>query len=255
MKVSIITPSFNSAAFIADAIRSVQNQTLDDWEMLIVDDGSKDDTVAIVKSFVAEDSRIKLLSMGVNGGAAAARNKAIEVARGRYIAFLDSDDIWLPTKLEEQLNFIQGNGYPFVYCDYQIVSETGALISRFESPRSVNYSDLLKTCSIGCLTVIYDTNYFGKQYMPLINKRQDYALWLQLLKKIDYGYGLKKELAGYRIHENSISSNKLHAAFYQWRVYRQVERLGVFKSIYYFGWYVIFGLINQLTRHLGKRTM
>ena len=250
MQVSIITPCYNGERFVAEAIRSVQAQTYASWEMIIVDDCSEDESVAVVEAFILSDERIRLLSLATNGGPARARNRAIEEARGRYIAFLDCDDLWLPTKLEEQVSFMQRHGHPFVFCGYQIVSETGVVTSRVRPPRRLDYRALLKTCPIGCLTVVYDTGYFGKQYMPEIQKRQDFALWLKLLQITDFAYGLPRDLASYRVHKGSISSNKLSAAGFQWRVYRQVESLGLVRSIYYFCWYAILGAFKYLVRRL-----
>ena len=250
MQVSIITPCYNGERFVAEAIRSVQAQTYTFWEMIVVDDCSEDKSVAVVESFISSDDRIKLVSLATNRGPAKARNRGIEEAEGRYIAFLDCDDLWHPTKLESQISFMQRRGHVFVFSGYQIVSEKGVVTSRVRPPKRLDYRALLKTCPIGCLTVVYDTNYFGKQYMPEIRKRQDFALWLKLLQITEFAYGLPEDLASYRIHKGSISSNKLSAARFQWRVYRQIESLGLVRSIYYFCWYAVLGAYKHMVRHL-----
>ena len=207
--VSIITPSYNSALLIVPTIKSVISQSVGNWEMIIVDDCSSDNSVEVIQSFVERDPRIKLIQLSENSGAAVARNTAIEAAQGRYIAFLDSDDAWLPNKLEKQIAFMQENNYPFTYAAYDKVNESDEVFGHVGVPSKVAYSDLLKSCSIGCLTAIYDTEYFGKVYMPLIRKRQDLGLWLKLLKKTKYAYGLNETLGLYKVRSDSISANKL----------------------------------------------
>jgi glycosyltransferase involved in cell wall biosynthesis len=255
IKVSIITPSHNCSAFISETIQSVLNQSFSDWEMIIVDDCSTDNSVEVIQSFVELDSRIKLIQLSENSGAAVARNRAIEAAQGRYIAFLDSDDLWLPYKLEKQLAFMQSNDYPFSYAAYDKIDENGQVFGHIGVPEKVCYSDLLKMCSIGCLTAMYDTAYFGKVYMPLIRKRQDLGLWLRLLKRTDYAYGLNETLAQYRVRTDSISANKANAAKFTWRLYRDVEGLNLFKASYYFSHYAVRGLLRTkapgLARFLG----
>ena len=250
---SIITPSHNSTQFISATIQSVLNQSISDWELIIVDDCSSDNSVEVVQSFVERDSRIKLIQLSENSGAAVARNRAIEAAQGRYIAFLDSDDLWLPGKLEKQLAFMQANNYPFTYAAYDKIDENGQVFGHIGVPDRVCYSDLLKTCSIGCLTAIYDTEYFGKVTMPLIRKRQDLGLWLKLLKKTEYAYGLNETLAQYRVRTDSISANKANAAKFTWRLYREVEGLNLLKASYYFSHYAVRGLLRTKAPGLARR--
>lgn len=253
--VSIITPVYNSESYICETINSVINQTYPCWELILVDDCSVDSSINVIKPFIERDSRIKLINLSQNSGAAVARNKGIEFANGRYIAFLDSDDLWLPHKLELQLPFMQDNGYPFTFSAYDKINEKGKVFGHIGVPDKVCYSDLLKMCSIGCLTAIYDTEYFGKVYMPLIRKRQDLGLWLKLLKQTDYAYGLNKALGQYRVRTDSISANKPNAAKYTWRLYREVEGLNLFNAIYYFTYYSVRGLLRTklpgLARLLG----
>lgn len=246
--ISIIVPSYNSSKFIAQTIDSVLAQTYQNWEMIIVDDKSPDNSNNIIKEFYQKDNRIKLIQLEKNSGPAIARNIGIKEAKGRYIAFLDSDDLWLPHKLETQVNFMKEKNIPFTYSSYKLIDEENNNLGEFIVPERVTYSLILKTNPIGCLTAIYDTEFFRKVYMPNILKRQDYGLWLKLLKQILFTYGIKEPLAIYRIRKNSISSNKLKAAKYQWKVYREVEKLPLLKSIYYFINYAYYGIKKYKTR-------
>ena len=241
--VSVITPLYNAEKYIERCILSVLNQTFIDWEMLIVNDCSTDNSLDVVKLYSQADSRIKLINMPKNSGVAAARNAGINAAKGRFIAFLDSDDIWLPSKLSNQVRFMLDNGYYFTYTSYQVMDDEDRIINTWHIKPKVDYRDLLKTCSIGCLTVMYDTSYFGKCYMPL-RRREDLGLWLDLLKEVDYAYGIDQVLAQYRISTNSMSTKKGLAAKHQWKLYREYEALGLFRSIYYFIHYSINGFMK-----------
>ena len=239
--VSIITPSYNSKQFIPETIQSVLNQTFKNWEMIIVDDMSTDNSNSIIEECIKNDFRIKLIKLKENSGPAIARNRAIEESNGRYMAFLDADDIWEPFKLEKQIQFMQQNNLALSYASYYLIDERGAQLGTFITKPRVNYFNLLKTNSIGCLTAIYDTDKLGKVYMPNIIKRQDYGLWLKLLKKTDYAMGILEPLASYRIMRNSVSSNKFIASQYVWKLFREVEKLNIFQSIYYFCFYTYYG--------------
>ncbi|MFW5980984.1 MAG: glycosyltransferase family 2 protein [bacterium] len=232
--VSIITPLYNSEKYIAETIESVLAQTYQSWEMIVVDDCSSDCGPQIVEEYAEKDKRIRLIRLEKNSGAAVARNRAIEEAEGRYLAFLDSDDLWKIDKLEKQLEFMTENNYAFTYTDYQQISEEGKPLDKvIKSPSKLGYKKALYTNYVGCLTAIYDTEELGKVYMPLIRKRQDYAYWLKILKSVDYGYSLKENLAYYRIRSNSVSSNKINLLKYQWKMYREIEGLSVFRTSYY----------------------
>lgn len=231
--VSIITPVYNAEKYIEANIASVQAQTYGHWEHILVDDCSSDNSKALIQSFQENDARIKYHRLETNSGAGIARNTAIELAEGSYIAFLDSDDQWYPEKLKKQLNFMQKNAYHFTFSDYDVVDEEGKKLSKVVKCKSVvSYNSALYKNPIGCLTVMYNVDFFGKQYMPSIRKRQDYALWLSLLKKTD-GYGLNEVLASYRTGNASISANKLDLLKYEWKIYREVERLSWVKSSFY----------------------
>lgn len=253
MKVSIITPSYNSSKFIKHTIGSILNQAFLDWELIIVDDCSTDNSCEVIQKFVELDRRIKLIKLEKNSGAAVARNTGIENATGRFIAFLDSDDTWHPEKLEKQVSFMLKNDYAFTYTQYHKVSENGDKVGELYFPSKTNYHNLLKTCVIGCLTAMYDTHKIGKVYFPLIRKRQDFALWLKILKKIDFAYGLDEDLAGYTVRSDSISANKFKAAQYNWYLYRHIEKLSLIKTLYYFSHYMIKGIIRTKFPQLAQK--
>jgi len=230
--VSIITANHNSEKFISDTIKSVQAQSFKDWEMIIIDDNSSDDGVKIIQRFCEEDERIKLLKNENNLGPAKTRNKGLDIAQGRYICFLDSDDLWYEPFLQTSVDYLIEHNVGFVFSSYDRKNEDMSEDKgTFYVPEQVSYDDLLKTCPISCLTAMYDTKFTGKVFMPDILKRQDFGLWLSILKKIPLAYGLKTPMAIYRIRESSVSRNKFHAAKYQWIIYRDVEKLTLFKSI------------------------
>ena len=242
--VSIIMPNYNSANYIVNTVNSVLLQTYSNWELIIVDDCSTDNSLEIINQF--NDARIKVYKTDVNSGAATARNIAIEKAQGDWIAFLDSDDIWISDKLEKQLKFMVENDYSFTYTSYLVVDSSLQEINRFEPKKdSCSYKDILKHNSIGCLTVIYNAKKIGKFYMPVeAVKREDLACWLSILKNGETGYCLREDLAKYVIHEKSVSSNKLKMIKYQWNVYRKVEKLNWFKSVYYLVCWAINGVLK-----------
>jgi teichuronic acid biosynthesis glycosyltransferase TuaG len=250
--VSIITPIYNSSLYMGRTIESVLNQTFDKWELILIDDCSVDESCDIAQKFASNDPRIKLLKLEKNSGAAAARNAGISQASGRYIAFLDSDDMWVDNKLERQIKFMEVNQISFCYTAYYRESDDGRSLGCLSIPAKVKYSDLLKVCSIGCLTAIYDTANLGKIYMPEIRKRQDLGLWLRILKVEDYAYGINEPLAIYRVRKDSISANKKVAAMFTWRLYRDVEKLKLLPAIYYFLHYAVNGLIRSKFPALGK---
>ncbi len=242
--VSIITPSYNCAAMITETLLSVQFQTFTNWEHIIIDDASDDNSQAILDAHCQLEPRARWIGLSQNQGAAVARNAGIEAARGRYIAFLDSDDLWHPEKLRKQLAFMTKDYIEFSFCSYDKINEQGDIIGEVIAPTQQRYSDLLKNNTIGCLTVMYDTTKLGKTAMPLIRKRQDLGFSLRLLKKTEYAYGMDEKLAQYRIRGNSISFNKASAAKFTWQLYREVEKLPLPKAIYYFTCYAVNGVIK-----------
>lgn len=232
--VSIITPSFNSEKFISETIKSVQNQTYKNWEMIIVDDGSCDNTIEIVEKIAKEDFRIVFFALNENGGPAKARNIGIDKAKGKYMTFLDADDIWFPDLIEKSIKTIFETNIHFVFSSYKRSNEKLEFVySDFIVPEKVTYTDILKTNSISCLTAFIDIEVLGKKRMPEIFKRQDMGLWLKYLKKIPFAYGIQEPQAIYRIRKNSLSRNKSKLLKYQWQFYREVENLNFFQSIYY----------------------
>ena len=219
--VSIITPSFNSEKFIKETIQSVQNQTYQNWEMIIMDDASTDKTVAIAKQFADKDQRIKIYKLEKNSGTGIARNTALEKTSGQYISFLDADDLWKPEKLNKQINFLINNNLPFTFSFYDCIDEQGKSLSkRVEAPLNLSYRQLFFCNYIGNLTGIYDVNYFGKIRISSIRKRQDWMLWLTILKKIKVAQVVPESLAYYRIRENSISASKFDLLKHNFAVYR-----------------------------------
>jgi teichuronic acid biosynthesis glycosyltransferase TuaG len=219
--VSIITPSFNSEKFISETIQSVQNQTYKNWEMVIVDDCSSDETVAIVTKMALQDNRIKFFQSEKNLGTGIARNMALAKTKGRYISFLDADDLWKPQKLEKQMNFLETNNVPFTFSFYDCIDEEGKpLNKKVEAPRNISYRQLFFCNYVGNLTGIYDVNYFGKIAISSIRKRQDWMHWLTILKKIKTAQPVPESLAFYRIRENSLSASKLDLLKHNFAVYR-----------------------------------
>ena len=238
-KVSIITPSYNSSQFISETIQSVCSQTFSDWELIIVDDCSKDSSIELIKRFIDIDARIKLILNNCNEGAAVSRNQAIAYATGKYIAFLDSDDLWEPSKLEKQIAFMEENNAVLTYASYALIDEQSNSLEQVITPNEkLSYSDLLKANQIGCLTAIYNQEVLGKHFMPLIRKRQDYGLWLSILKVTPFAYKVPGVLAKYRVRENSISSGKLGLLKYNFQLFHKHEKLSLIRSLYYLGWNV-----------------
>ncbi len=235
MLVSIIMPAYNCGRFIEESIQSVLAQTATDWELLIVDDNSADHTEAILKPYLAQYPNIRYTRFPENRGAAAARNEAIRQACGRYIAFLDSDDLWTPDKLEKQIAFMQAQGATFCATGYAKMDEKGrSLHKAMFPPAEMDYRTCLRLSDpIGNLTVMYDQSVWGKFQVPDIKKRNDYALWLRMLRTIPCCVGFPEVLATYRVRESSISSRKLRLAKYHWQLYYEIEQLGLVKSIWY----------------------
>lgn len=238
--VSVIMPSFNSADTIIDSIESVLAQSYPHWELLISDDCSTDQTFELIRVYAERDSRIKIEKLTKNGGAGKARNSAIARAKGRYIAFLDADDIWYARKLEKQLAFMQHEGIALCYSAYDRFDSKDERDS-FYPPESTSYNELLKSNVIGCLTAVYDREHCGTRYMPAIRKRQDMALWLNILKDGHQAKAVMEPLANYRL-DGGISHNKLRVLSYQWQLYRDVEKLSFLKALTVFIHYVIRGL-------------
>lgn len=237
--VSIITPSYNCEKFIRSTIESILAQTYHNWELIITDDCSDDNSIDIIKSYCIQDKRIKLYQLKKNSGAGIARNYSIKNAKGRFIAFCDSDDIWYPDKLERQLNFMAENNYNLTYSSYDTCNEIGKLNGYVECQSKITFANIIQNNGIGCLTAIYDTSKIGKHFMPTIRKRQDWCLWIEIIRQTGPAYGLKEPLALYRIREGSISSNKINMLKYNYDVYHTVLGYNPFISILLLGGYFL----------------
>ncbi len=236
--VSIITPTYNCGRFIARTIDSVLAQTYQNWEMIIVDDCSGDDTRQIVEAYIKDDSRIQYHLLEENSGAAVARTTAMKLAKGSYMAFLDSDDIWTPDKLARQIQWMTEMGYAFSCTAYEQIDEEDHALNRvIKTVKKTDYNRLLLDCPVGNSSVIYDVEQMGKFEVPDIRKRNDDALWLRMLKKEKYIWGMPDVLMKYRIRQNSISSNKLAVIKYHWILYREIEHLSVFRSAFHICWW------------------
>jgi teichuronic acid biosynthesis glycosyltransferase TuaG len=231
--VSIITPSFNSDKFISETIQSVQNQTHQNWEMIIVDDCSTDRTASIIEQFVKNDNRIRFFQLKKNSGAGIARELALTKAKGDYISFLDADDLWKPLKLEKQLQFLKDNKSPFTFSFYDCIDEVGnSLNKRVEAPRNLSYLQLFFCNYVGNLTGIYEVDYFGKIAISSTRKRQDWMVWLTILKKIKKAKPVPESLAFYRIRDNSLSASKFDLLKHNFAVYRTFHGFNYVSSMF-----------------------
>lgn len=253
--VSIITPAYNAEKYILDTINSVKSQEYKNWEMIIVDDASTDRTTQLVSSEIEKDNRIRLIKLEKNKGVANARNVAITNSNGRFISFLDSDDLWDKNKLELQIVFMLENDIGFSYTNYSIFDDrNNKVIGKMKSPRELTFSRLLLNNPIGCLTVMIDRNKVEKIQFPRI-KHEDYATWLSLIKLLGEGKGLDKTLASYRVVSNSVSSNKVRTLSWTWKIYRKHLSMGylhaslriciftiatIFKYVIHFRFYLLF---------------
>ena len=245
--VSVIMPSYNSSRFIGESIWSVLKQSYVTWELLIVDDCSQDNSVEIINQYIEKDCRIRLIALKYNVGAAAARNIALENARGRFIAFLDSDDVWRENKLEYQVKYMLEHNIPFSFSSYDIMKEDGERLNKIvKVPSKLSYCRYLCNTIIGCLTVVIDRDVVGDFRMPIIRSSHDMALWLLIMKRGFKAYGLKECLATYRLVATSNTSKKWKAAKDVWKVYRNIEPLSVFYSMYCFCGYTFNAICKRV---------
>ncbi|UBB89282.1 glycosyltransferase [Candidatus Kaistella beijingensis] len=231
-EVSIITPCYNSSKFLQQTIDSVLNQTFTDWEWLITDDKSTDNSVEIIRK--VNDERIKLTVAEKNGGAGHARNLSLEKASGRFITFLDADDFWEPNFLEEMVSFMKKENAELAYSNYSRCDENLIpKIDDFKADKNVSFNNLLKTCRLSLLSSMYDSQRVGKEFFPERSKREDHVMWLNLLKKIPVGKPLPKTMAKYRMHASSISRKKTNIMLDQYLVYKDYMKFSTLKSMYY----------------------
>ena len=234
--VSIIMANYNTPEnLLQRALDSVLAQEYSNWELLITDDGSVEGNIEIIRRYTQKDRRIKFLKNEFEKGPAGARNSSIKHAKGRFIAFLDSDDQWLSFHLSKRIDHMLNNDYAFTYSWYKKIDENGKMIGEHRpNIEKVSYRYLITDCIIGCLTAIYDTKQLGKIYSPNMQKRQDFMLWLKILNKIDFAYLYPEVTAIYTVRKNSVSSNKFKLIRYNWAIYRDIEKFSIIKSLYYF---------------------
>ncbi|EKY32583.1 glycosyltransferase family 2 protein [Vibrio cholerae] len=241
MLISIITPTYNSEKYITETYNSIISQTYTNWEWVVTDDCSTDETFSILSNLSLKDKRVRVFRNSINSGAAISRNNSISKSQGDYLAFIDSDDIWLSTKLEQQLEFMLSKGCSFSFTSYEIIEDNGKRIGKIVDNQHVEYVDyfdmLKKKATLGCSTVMLSKSDFDDLQMPNIRTGQDYALWLKLLKDNKKAYLLGSALTLYRIVPNSISRNKFRKAKRQWQIYREIANLSFYESLFCFCFY------------------
>ena len=248
-KISIITPVYNCEKLIEKTIECVLNQTYKNWEWLLVDDCSPDDSAIIIKKYAKNDNRIKYFKLSENSGAAVARNKALAESTGRFVAYLDANDLWKNDKLEKQVKFMLENQYSFTCTDYEKITETGNSLNKIiKIPKKVDYNLFLRNTIIQTVGVMVDTKLTGKELlkMPNIRRRQDAATWCQLLKNGHDCYECPENLSYYRVVTNSLSSNKFKAIKMNWYWYRKIEKLSLWKACYCFIGYAFNGVRKRI---------
>ncbi|MBC9875433.1 glycosyltransferase family 2 protein [Macrococcoides bohemicum] len=249
MTVSIIMPVYNNEKYVTESIESVKKQTYQDWELLIINDKSTDNSLSIVKEAAKKDSRIRIIDLKENKGVANARNVGMSEATGKYIAFLDGDDLWAPEKLEKQIKFMKENNATFTNTFYGKINQNSEDLNiTITSKLLSNYDDILKH-SMGNSTVVFDRDRLGNFKVPNIRKRNDYALWLKVIKKAKVVHTIDEVLAYHRIGDETLSSNKSSLVKYHIEVYRELEGLSLFKSYYL----VLFWISKILLRKLNNR--
>lgn len=245
--VSIIVPVYNAEKFIDETINTVLEQTYTNWELLLVNDCSTDNSVKLINKYL-KDKRIKLINNEVNSRAAITRNNGIKAAKGKYICFLDADDKWDKTKLEKQIKFMQEKQCAFSFTSYEFADENCIPNGKkVHVPDKISYKQALKNTTIWTSTVMFDMKKLSKEdiYMPNV-KSEDTACWWSILKKIDYAYGLDDILSFYRRSSGTLSSNKFEAIKRIWNLYRNVEHLNIFKSVYCFVWYAVRAVLRRV---------
>lgn len=236
-RVSIITPAYKAASYVEETIRSVLAQTHQDWELLIADDCSPDNTREVVQRWADSDSRIRLIPLERNGGPAAARNAALKHATGRWIAFLDSDDLWLPEKLERATSVARSSGAALVFTGFRRITADSQTVGRYIGvPPTLTYRQLLGNTAIATSTVLVDRKQTGEIQMRK-TFYDDFDCWLQLLKRGLRAVGIDEDLMRYRVVQQSVSRNKKRSALQVWRAYRELEGLGPVAATWYFANY------------------
>lgn len=244
--VSIIMPSYNTERFIADSIQSVLNQTYQNWELIIVDDCSTDNTDSVVATI--SDNRVKYLKNEKNSGAAVSRNRALREAKGKWIAFLDSDDLWMPNKLEKQIKFMEENAYHFSYTNYEEIDEDSNPLGKLiTGPKKITKHGMFNYCWPGCLTVMYDAEVVGLIQIEDIKKNNDYAMWLKVCKKANC-YLLNKTLGQYRKGRKGSISNHSYKALIKWhyKLFKEAEKEKSIVAAWHTCWNLFFGVWKKV---------
>jgi len=256
--VSIITPMYNCEKYIGKTIESVLAQDYSNWEMIIIDDCSTDQSFSLATKYAEKNEKIKLIKLDKKSasGAAGVRNAGLAIAQGRFIAFLDSDDVFLPNKLSLQTAFMLKNGYAFTYGDYFVYDQRKkTIIDEYRAPNILTYRKLLKHNYIGCLTVMYDTYLLGHPLMPIdATKREDYAMWLQMLKQTDV-YNVGSPLGIYRMYLGSVSSKKTQMVKYQYRVLRKIEKHNFISSTFFLFCWGILGILKYRKKKVHGKAL
>ncbi|PRZ43857.1 glycosyltransferase family 2 protein [Tritonibacter scottomollicae] len=253
-KTSILMPIYNAQATLTRSVASVQGQSCTDWELLMIDDGSADGSSALAAQLAKGDPRLRLLSPGGNHGAAVARNFGLQHARGRFIAFLDSDDCWHADKLTRQVAFMEQTGAALSFTGYERRTAQGALITYVNAPPQLTYADMLGPNLMGCLTVMYDSQQLGLQPMPDLPLQHDYALWLRLIRLGGPARGLDETLASFRVSSGSLSSDKRKAVRDIWKVWRTEEGLTLSASLHAFVRYAGYSLRHRLVQRPARNS-
>ncbi|QTB98588.1 glycosyltransferase family 2 protein [Alcaligenes sp. SORT26] len=242
--VSIVMPAFNAVSTLSASVASVQQQDHSSWELFIIDDGSTDKTLDLILEYEAQDPRIKLIQQPFNQGVAAARNAGIKAAQGRYLAFLDSDDLWLPEKLSKQLKAMQEHEATVSMTAYYRFQHISQWQSTTTPPLWVDYKSLLKGNCIGNLTGIYDCQALGKVYQKAV-RHEDYVMWLEIVHRAGKAYGLQEVLAAYRVSASSLSGNKIKSLQWTWQIYRHHLKLSVVQSSYLIFHYIVRAILKR----------
>jgi len=250
MKISIVTPVFNGEDFLPFTAESIFNQTYTNWEWIIVDDCSTDNSWQLIENYIKKDNRVVGIRNETNLKAGLSRNKAIEFATGRFIAFLDSDDLWHENKLTEQVEFMIKNNYSFTYTAYNFIDESNNLVKKpYHVDEFVDYKSILKNNQIGCLTAMYDVDQLGKVFMSAHARKQDFGLWLHILKhKTPYAYGLNKVLASYRLSKNQATAKKHKLIIKHYKFLKDTQGFGTIKALYFTAFWMINGFYKYFIK-------
>ncbi|GHY39496.1 glycosyltransferase family 2 protein [Vibrio cholerae] len=245
--VSVIMPCFNSEAYLKDSINSVRMQIYSNWELIVIDNNSDDRSYEIAVNFSSIDNRIKVIKC-VTPGASFARNKGIAASQGKYLAFLDSDDVWFPSKLVKQISFMKSNNSFFSCSSYIKIDSFGRVVGKHLLQDRITRKDLLRTCNVGCLSVVVDVSKFKNHAIPTFPnvRKEDYAYWFKLMDSLDveYIHVIPEPLCSYRLHGGGVSNSKLREMPKQWAIYRSFLKLSYMRTIYYMCTYILYGILK-----------